>query len=91
IDVPRTELDGLFTPRSDKRANIIIYDNVPGGAGYSRRVAERFDEVLKTALKIVSSCNCATSCYDCLQTYSNQPFHNQFNRHLVADFLRPIV
>ncbi|OYE00768.1 DEAD/DEAH box helicase [Nostoc sp. 'Peltigera membranacea cyanobiont' 232] len=91
IDVPRTELDGLFTPRSDKRANIIIYDNVPGGAGYSRRVAERFDEVLKTALKIVSSCNCATSCYDCLQTYSNQPFHNQFNRHLVADFLIPIV
>lgn len=91
IDVPRTELDGLFTPRSDKRANIIIYDNVPGGAGYSRRIAERFDEVLKTALKIVSSCNCATSCYDCLQTYSNQPFHNQFNRHLVADFLRPIV
>ncbi len=91
IDVPRTELDGLFTPRSDKRANIIIYDNVPGGAGYSRRIAERFDEVLKTALKIVSSCNCATSCYDCLQTYSNQLFHNQLDRHLVAGFLRPIV
>jgi ATP-dependent helicase YprA (DUF1998 family) len=91
IDVPRTELDGLFAPRSDRRANVIIYDNVPGGAGYSRRIAERFDEVLKAALKIVSSCNCATSCYDCLQTYSNQPFHNQFNRHLVADFLRPIV
>ncbi len=91
IDVPRSELDGLFEPRSDKRANIIIYDNVPGGAGYSRRIGERFDEVLKIALKIVSSCNCATSCYDCLQTYSNQPFHNQLNRHLVADFLRPIV
>jgi ATP-dependent helicase YprA (DUF1998 family)/rubrerythrin len=91
IDVPRSELDGLFAPRCDRRANIIIYDNVPGGAGYSRRIAERFDEVLKTVLKIVSSCNCATSCYDCLQTYSNQPFHNQLNRHLVADFLRPIV
>nr|MBA3924616.1 DUF1998 domain-containing protein [Nostocaceae cyanobacterium] len=83
--------DGLFTPRSDRRANIIIYDNVPGGAGYSSRIADRFDEVLDTALKIVSSCNCATSCYDCLQTYSNQPFHNQLNRHLVADFLRRIV
>jgi ATP-dependent helicase YprA (DUF1998 family) len=100
IDVPRTELDGLFAPLADtkaeisvadKRAEIIIYDNVPGGAGYSRRIAERFDEVLKAALKIVSSCNCATSCYDCLQTYSNQPFHNQLNRHLVAKFLEPIV
>ena len=37
IDVPRSELDGLFAPRSDRRANIIIYDNVPGGA-MSRRL-----------------------------------------------------
>jgi ATP-dependent helicase YprA (DUF1998 family) len=91
IDVPRSELDGLFAPRSDKRADIIIYDNVPGGAGYSRRIAEKFDEVLQRAEKIVSSCTCETSCYDCLQSYSNQPFHNQLNRNLVADFLKPIV
>ncbi|GAA6620526.1 Zn-binding domain-containing protein [Scytonema sp. NUACC26] len=91
IDVPRSELDGLFAPRSDRRADIIIYDNVPGGAGYSRRIAERFDRVLKIAEKIVSLCTCETSCYDCLQTYSNQPFHNQLNRRLVADFLKPIV
>lgn len=91
IDVPRSELNGLFEPRKDRCANIIIYDDVPGGAGYSRRIAECFDEVLKMALKIVVSCTCETSCYDCLQTYSNQPFHTQLNRHLVADFLMPIV
>ena len=91
IDVPRTELDGLFVPLADRRAEIIIYDNVPGGAGYSRRIANRFDEVLKKTDQIVSSCTCETSCYDCLKTYSNQPFHAQLNRHLVANFLRPIV
>jgi hypothetical protein len=91
IDVPRTELDGLFVPLADRRAEIIIYDNVPGGAGYSRRIANRFDEVLKKTDKIVSSCTCETSCYDCLKTYSNQLFHAQLNRHLVANFLRPIV
>jgi ATP-dependent helicase YprA (DUF1998 family) len=91
IDVPRSELNGLFEPRADRRANIIIYDDVPGGAGYSHRIAKCFDQVLKMALKIVVSCNCESSCYDCLQTYSNQPFHSQLNRHLVAEFLTPIV
>jgi len=91
IDVPRSELNGLFEPRADRRANIIIYDDVPGGAGYSRRIAESFDQVMEMALKIVVSCSCETSCYDCLQTYSNQPFHDQLSRRLVVDFLTPIV
>lgn len=91
IDVPRTELGGLFVPLADQRAEIVIYDDVPGGAGYSRRIANRFDEVLKKAYEIVSSCACETSCYDCLRTYSNQPFHAQLNRNQVTKFLRPIV
>ncbi|WP_242056781.1 MULTISPECIES: DEAD/DEAH box helicase [Oscillatoriales] len=91
IDVPRTELDGLFRPLADGRAEIIIYDNVPGGAGYSRRIAAQFQEVLEKAYWIVSSCSCDTSCYDCLRTYSNQPFHTELNRHVVAQFLKPLV
>ena len=62
IDVPRMELDGLFRPLDNQLAEIIIYDNVPGGAGYSRRIANKFTQVLETAYKIVSSCDCDTSC-----------------------------
>jgi len=91
IDVPRIELDGLFRPLADGRAEVIIYDNVPGGAGYSKRIADRFREVLEKALEIVASCSCDISCYDCLRTYSNQPFHTELNRHLVAKFLNPLV
>lgn len=91
IDVPRTELDGLFRPLADGRAEAIIYDNVPGGAGYSKRIADRFFEVLEKALEIVASCSCDTSCYDCLRTYSNQPFHADLNRHVVVNFLNPVV
>ncbi|MGL4883013.1 MAG: DUF1998 domain-containing protein, partial [Waterburya sp.] len=46
IDVPRTELDGLFKPSYDQLAEIIIYDNVPGGAGYSRCIANKFPQIL---------------------------------------------
>jgi ATP-dependent helicase YprA (DUF1998 family) len=93
IDVPRTELDGLFRPSEERdgTAELVIYDNVPGGAGYSRKIGERFREVLQQAYRIVESCSCGTSCYDCLRTYSNQVFHDELNRHSVRRFLQPLV
>ncbi|KYC41676.1 DEAD/DEAH box helicase [Scytonema hofmannii PCC 7110] len=91
IDIPRQELDGLFRPLTDGLAEIIIYDNVPGGAGYSKRIADNFQQVLELAYQIVTTCSCDTSCYDCLRTYSNQPFHAELKRNLIADFLRPLV
>ncbi len=94
IDVPREELDGLFKPSEGDRkglADIVIYDNVAGGAGYSRRISDRFEEILERAEEIVKSCTCDTSCYDCLRTYSNQPFHAELNRQVVVDFLKPLV
>ena len=91
LDIRREELDGLFRPLTNGQAEVIIYDNVPGGAGYSRRIAESFDEVLQQAYQSTSTCSCQTSCYDCLRTYSNQIFHAELDRHLVAEFLQPIV
>jgi ATP-dependent helicase YprA (DUF1998 family) len=91
IDVPRNELDGLFRPCFNGFAEVIIYDNVPGGAGYSKRIANKFPEILERAYKIVSECKCETSCYDCLRTYSNQPFHNDLDRNAAMKFLKPLV
>ncbi len=91
IDVPRAELDGLFSPLEQGLAEVVIYDNVPGGAGYSKRIAEQFKDILQRTYELVSSCACGRSCYDCLRTYSNQFFHDQLNRHVVAEFLLPLV
>jgi ATP-dependent helicase YprA (DUF1998 family) len=94
IDVPRSEIDGLFSPLEqspEKIAEIIIYDNVPGGAGYSRRIANQFSEILQRTYQLVNSCSCSSSCYDCLRTYTNQVFHHELSRHLVSEFLSPIV
>jgi Domain of unknown function (DUF1998) len=94
IDVPRAELDGLFRLREDsstRETEIIIYDNVPGGAGYSKRIVECFPAILQQALETVNSCECDSSCYDCLRTYTNQAFHHELDRRLVAKFLLPIV
>ncbi len=94
IDVPRSELDGLFRPLDNAqagRAEIVIYDNVPGGAGYSQRIAEQFPEILQRAYQLVASCSCGSSCYDCLRTYTNQVFHHDLNRHSAAAFLQHLV
>jgi hypothetical protein len=94
IDVPRAELDGLFRPPDRETAGmaeIVIYDNVPGGAGYSQRIAAQFDEILQRAYQLVESCGCSSSCYDCLRTYTNQVFHHELDRRPVADFLRGLV
>ncbi|MEN9228057.1 MAG: DEAD/DEAH box helicase [Gloeomargarita sp. HHBFW_bins_205] len=91
IDVPRSELDGLFRPLTNATAEIIIYDNVPGGAGYSRKIGEQFSQVLEAAYAMVRSCSCRQSCYSCLRTYGNQPFHQQLDRHIVREFLQPLV
>jgi ATP-dependent helicase YprA (DUF1998 family) len=90
-DVSQKELNCTLAPSRDKRAEVIIFDEVPGGAGYNQRIAKQFDEVLAQTYEIVSSCTCETSCYDCLRSALNQPYHNLLNRNLVADFLRPIV
>jgi hypothetical protein len=91
IDVRREELDGLFRPRENGQAEIVIYDNVPGGAGYSQRIADDFQKILIEAYRLTDSCSCESSCYDCLRTYSNQIFHHELDRQEVVRFLRPIV
>ena len=93
VDVDRDELDGLFRPLAEEEGvtELVIYDNVPSGAGHSKRIAERFQEVLERTLSLVSSCTCASSCYDCLRTYSNQTFHDELDRHQVISFLQPLV
>jgi ATP-dependent helicase YprA (DUF1998 family) len=91
IDVRREELDGLFRPLENGQAEIVIYDNVPGGAGYSQRIADDFQKILIEAYRLTDSCSCESSCYDCLRIYSNQIFHHELDRKEVVKFLQPIV
>ncbi len=94
IDVPRAELDGLFRPPDSEgsgTAEIVIYDNVPGGAGYSQRIAAQFEAILQRTYQLVESCGCSSSCYDCLRTYTNQAFHHELDRRPVAEYLRSLV
>ncbi len=69
----------------------MIYDNVPGGAGYAQQIARQFQAILQRTYELVQSCDCGSSCCDCLRTYSNQIFHAELDRYAVIEFLKPLL
>ncbi|MBN1247674.1 MAG: DEAD/DEAH box helicase [Anaerolineae bacterium] len=90
LGIRRDDLDGTLYPYTTGLAPaLLLYDNVPGGAGHVRRVATELPDVFRAAYNRVKSCECGeeTSCYECLRNYRNQYFHDQLRRGLARDFL----
>lgn len=95
LQIERRDIDGVLFPRkgsgTEWRQTIVLFDNVPGGAGHVKRIQEEIGSVVGAALDIVN-CECAedTSCYGCLRDYHNQWEHHLLRRGRVLDFLRAL-
>lgn len=68
------------------QAEIVLFDNTPGGAGFVKEAFENWAEVEGKALDICQDCTCETACYECLKDYSNQSHHEMLDRNTVIDF-----
>jgi ATP-dependent helicase YprA (DUF1998 family) len=68
-------------------ADIYLYDSLSSGAGYANRASEYIDSILDRMKKILSECNCAKSCPNCLQHFGNQKNKENLDRILGLDFL----
>jgi ATP-dependent helicase YprA (DUF1998 family) len=97
LEVPSIDLSTTVA-HSDQHGvpPIILYDNVPGGAGLVARLEgeEVLKDCLQAALKRVKgACGCApnTSCYGCLRHYRNQFAHPFLERGPVHDYLESIL
>lgn len=91
LGIRRQDLDGCLY-LSEEGIMLILFDNVPGGAGHVKRLMgeENFNNVLKSALNRVKNCSCGleTSCYGCLRNYQNQFCHDLLQRKTILDFLQ---
>ena len=70
---------------------IVLYDNVPGGAGLVAQLAKEsvFGEMLRNAReRVQGKCGCDSSCYGCLRSYRNQFVHPHLDRKRVLEVLR---
>ncbi len=92
LEIERSDIDGtvLNYGGTDHRA-IVLFDDVPGGAGHVRRIAENLRLVMQAAFDISDSCSdCSRdqACNACLRNYRNQYASDLLRRGPVADFLR---
>lgn len=74
LEIPETEIGTTFYPNDGGTYSIMLYDNVPGGAGHTLQLAGKAQEVIRGAYDLVAGCTCGedTCCYGCLCNYYNQ-------------------
>ena len=95
LGVPQQDLNvTLANVRSSEgfgSISIVLYDDVPGGAGFVARLSREnvFKETLRLAEQRVSGgCGCDSSCYGCLRSYRNQFAHRELRREAALTHIR---
>ncbi len=104
LQIPRNEISILFKYRMNegdlRKLEMVIYDNVPGGAGYVDRISKLFsiennklsEESIKFFMDMkmnYENCDCKldTSCYRCIRTRENHEYHDYLRRDVVVKFI----
>jgi len=93
LDADAGEVDGFdrsVIKNGERHTHIVLFETIPGGAGYLEIASLSLPRIAKTALEIITSCGCAKSCYACLRTYQNQREHNLLDKACVKDILSQI-
>ena len=97
LEVPSTDLNAVVVPGDGSPIPpIVLYDDVPGGAGLVARLEDgaRLRDCLDLARERVSGdCGCGeeTSCYGCLRSYRNQFLHERLRRGPVRLYLEELL
>lgn len=73
----------------EESCDVLLYDPMPGGSGLIEHLAERWEEVRRAALELLTRCPgaCESSCVDCLQTYRNRFYHEYLDRRVATEVL----
>ena len=94
LDVPGDDLNVTITGVENEKYAIILYDNVPGGAGLVEDLTDvsMLTKVLKCAReRVEGECKCGESCYGCLRSYRNQFAHPYLQRKEALRILNRIL
>jgi hypothetical protein len=99
LELEANELQAEYRPaltsagREGREAEIYLYDTLPGGAGFAKRVGGLGLAVFEKALHILEKCpeNCDRSCYRCLRSYKNKFEHDLLDRSIGASLLRFVL
>jgi hypothetical protein len=75
------------TWKEGRHYQIVMYETVPGGAGYLAQIAAAFPEVAKESYDRLFNHYCIGACYRCLKRYDNQRIHSKLDKEKVRQVL----
>jgi ATP-dependent helicase YprA (DUF1998 family) len=93
VGVSQADIGGSLSVGATGRPTVVLFDDVPGGAGHSRFLRAHLDVLATSALERVSACDCGheTSCYGCLRSYRNQQDHDHLVRGAAIEVLQLVT
>jgi superfamily II DNA or RNA helicase len=96
LQIERQDIDGVLTPRQLENSwtyNLVLFDDVPGGAGHMPYLIKNFGRVIASAKRVVDCQDCTpdTSCYHCLRDFNNQVYHAELVRGKALQFLESLA
>lgn len=94
LGIRRDDINGALHYRTDSNIpSLIIFDDVPGGAGHVEFISKKLKDTIQAAYERVhhTCCGPETSCYECLRNYRNQFFHDQLKRGKADQFLARLL
>ncbi|QHS23760.1 DUF1998 domain-containing protein [Virgibacillus sp. MSP4-1] len=93
LGIDRNDIDGCIYYKNRENPSIILYDKVPGGAGYMKEIYNQIELTFEKSLELLKGCSCGkeTSCYGCLKNYSNQFTHDFLSRGAAIEILGNVV
>jgi hypothetical protein len=96
LSIPTNDIAATYQNGPQDNAELIVYDRVPGGAGYVERIVKDLSGIFEAALRRTRDCRnplCDPqgSCYACLRSYSNQFKWGQLSRGPIATWITAIL
>ena len=82
LDIPGSEIGSTMYDIQGGGKALMLYDDVPGGAGHAERLREGLEDLIEAAYKRVANCECGedTCCYGCIGSYFNQSRRSHLSR-----------
>ncbi|MDC0267835.1 DEAD/DEAH box helicase [bacterium] len=93
LEILESEVAATYRWRYSEGPEVVIFDSVPGGAGYVSMFFQNFSisNLVDAAIDALSCRNqCTNGCRKCIRTFSNQLFWDQFRRPEALAWLQTI-
>lgn len=92
LGIERADIDGaIYFGEVGHSPSLVLFDAVAGGAGYARKIAARIPDLLAEGRRRMATCDCGASCYSCLRSYRNEPWHDRLSRRLALGVLDSVL